>query len=224
MGNRAVITTEEHRIGVYLHWNGGRDSVEAFLEYCRLHGYRRPEDDDYGWARLCQVICNFIGADGCSAGIETFDRLDTDNGDNGTYVIKDWEIVAREFFEGEEQCEYELENFLREIDGSMPERHRIGYDMICDLMRTGKTLNDLGCDYFYSIWKGRNNAFQKFETGKQYTSGSICLTVTGRSAERITADICGVSRELEVFRWKDGRESVTIDTPQASVCIFSVPD
>lgn len=30
MGNRAVITTEEKQIGVYLHWNGGRDSVQAF--------------------------------------------------------------------------------------------------------------------------------------------------------------------------------------------------
>ena len=32
MGNRAVITTQEYltnpdTIGVYLHWNGGRDSV-----------------------------------------------------------------------------------------------------------------------------------------------------------------------------------------------------
>ena len=33
MGNRAVITTRKDLkdIGVYLHWNGGRDSVEGFL-------------------------------------------------------------------------------------------------------------------------------------------------------------------------------------------------
>ena len=31
MGNRAVITTEKKDLGIYLHWNGGRDSVEAFL-------------------------------------------------------------------------------------------------------------------------------------------------------------------------------------------------
>ena len=36
MGNRAVITTRSKDIGVYLHWNGGRDSVEAFLKYCEL--------------------------------------------------------------------------------------------------------------------------------------------------------------------------------------------
>ena len=33
MGNRAVITTRKDLkdIGIYLHWNGGRDSVEGFL-------------------------------------------------------------------------------------------------------------------------------------------------------------------------------------------------
>lgn len=27
MGNRAVITTEKQRLGIYMHWNGGTDSV-----------------------------------------------------------------------------------------------------------------------------------------------------------------------------------------------------
>ena len=59
MGNRAVIATREKKIGVYLHWNGGRDSVEGFLTYCKLKGYRCPEKDNYGWARLCQVKNKF---------------------------------------------------------------------------------------------------------------------------------------------------------------------
>ncbi len=61
MGNRAVITTPDKKMGIYLHWNGGRDSVEAFLHYCELHGFRSPDRDPYGWARLCQVIGNFFG-------------------------------------------------------------------------------------------------------------------------------------------------------------------
>ena len=40
MGNRAVITTKERKIGLYLHWNGGRDTVEPLLKYCELQGYR----------------------------------------------------------------------------------------------------------------------------------------------------------------------------------------
>jgi hypothetical protein len=47
MGNRAVITTEDKQLGVYVHWNGGRDSIEAFLLYCKIKGYRAPENDSY---------------------------------------------------------------------------------------------------------------------------------------------------------------------------------
>ena len=112
MGNRAVITTKENfdnnGVGIYLHWNGGRDSVEAFLKYCELKGFRSPETDDYGWARLAQVIANYFGGDGLSIGVNRVDHLDCDNGDNGTYFIEDWKIVGRKYFEWEEQQEYPL--------------------------------------------------------------------------------------------------------------------
>lgn len=125
MGNRAVITTNDKRMGVYLHWNGGRDSVEAFLKYCELQGYRAPSDDCYGWARLCQVIGNFFGG-GLSVGIDTYDRLDTDNGDNGVYIIDGWRIVDREFMNYEEQSSYDLTEMLLSIDSCMPEKERLG--------------------------------------------------------------------------------------------------
>ena len=128
MGNRAVITTRENfdnnGVGVYVHWNGGRDSVEAFLTYCKRKGYRSPDQDCYGWARLCQVIGNFFGGD-ASVGIDTVDQLDCDNYDNGVYIIEDWKIVGREFFNGTEQNDYDLEEFVKKIDRSMPERERI---------------------------------------------------------------------------------------------------
>lgn len=46
MGNRAVITTSERKVGVYLHWNGGRDTIEPLLKYCELQGYRPPSSDE----------------------------------------------------------------------------------------------------------------------------------------------------------------------------------
>ena len=120
MGNRAVITTKENfennGIGIYLHWNGGRDSVEAFLKYCEIRGFRAPDTDCYGFARLAQVIANFFGDDGLSIGIDTLDRLDTDNGDNGTYIVEGWNIVGREYFRGIEQDIYELNEMLEAID------------------------------------------------------------------------------------------------------------
>ena len=131
MGNRAVITTRKRDLGVYLHWNGGRDSVEAFLEYCRLRGFRAPETDDYGWARLCQVVCNYMGGEGLSVGVwpYTSDEAALSAGDdNGVYVTEGWRVVGRVLpWEGfEEQREYDLEGMLREIDRAQPEEQRLG--------------------------------------------------------------------------------------------------
>lgn len=125
MGNRAVITTPDKKMGVYLHWNGGRDSVEAFLHYCELHGFRSPDRDPYGWARLCQVIGNFFGG-GLSVGVGLYDQLDTDNWDNGVYIIEGWRIVGREFNRHAEQSSYDHTVMLHDIDDSQPEGMRLG--------------------------------------------------------------------------------------------------
>lgn len=125
MGNRAVLTTSKKDLGIYLHWNGGRDSVEAFLKYCELQHFRSPEKDFYGWARLGQVISNFFGGS-LSIGIGNYYDLDRDNFDNGVYIIKDWEIFGREYFKGQEQREYDLDKMLKEIDKKQPEHMRLG--------------------------------------------------------------------------------------------------
>ena len=136
MGNRAVITTREKKIGVYLHWNGGRDSVEAFLKYCELKGFRCPEDDSYGWARLCQVIANFFGGDGLSIGIDTIDCLDCDNWDNGVYIIHDWKIESRAYNRWSEQYEHDLKKMLHSINDSQPEECRLDPEIIEKSVKT----------------------------------------------------------------------------------------
>ena len=103
MGNRAVIILESMpAIGIYLHWNGGPESVLAFLEATRLRGARSPKSDDtYCLARLTQTIGEFMSQDGDyqhSLGIGPVGQLDMDNMDNGTYYVGDaWEITRREF-------------------------------------------------------------------------------------------------------------------------------
>lgn len=99
MGNRAVITTTPYRdtnIGIYVHWNGGQESIEGFLRAAKALQYRAPgEDETYGMARLVQAIGLFFGGD-CSLGIGVNSALDTDNGDNGTWLIgPGWEIAGR---------------------------------------------------------------------------------------------------------------------------------
>jgi len=129
MGNRAVIATEKKDFGVYLHWNGGRDSVEAFLLYCRLRGFRPPEEDNYGWARLCQVLGNFFGKDGSSVGIGPYGEMDTDNYDNGVYVIRDWRVVGREYKRGFEQTSgASLLQLLADVNRAQPEAQRLTYE------------------------------------------------------------------------------------------------
>ena len=145
MGNRAVITTKENfennGIGIYLHWNGGRDSVEAFLDYCRLKGYREPTSDNYGWARLCQVITNYIGG-GLSVGIDVVKHLDCDNYDNGVYLIQGWEIVGRKYFDGEEQLEYPLYDMLVDINDAQPEAERLERDTIREYVKRLEEFKD----------------------------------------------------------------------------------
>ena len=95
MGDRAVISNKNKNLGIYLHWYGYREFVESALAYCDLKQYRNPDvDDEYGWARLCQVLGNTLGGT-ISLGIGKFERMDTDNWDNGTYIIEGWVIKER---------------------------------------------------------------------------------------------------------------------------------
>lgn len=175
MGNRAVITTKENwrncGVGIYLHWNGGRDSVEAFLKYCELKGYREPSSDSYGWARLCQVIGNFFGGSN-SIGIDTLWHLDRDNGDNGVYIIDGWQIVDRCYFNGREQDEYKLEEMLLKIDERMPKGEQIGEFLKAEK----KPIEEfkVGDEVVFIGWKG------EVETAKIVGIGEADRRVNGR--------------------------------------------
>lgn len=125
MGNRAFIKFQGLNTGIYLHWNGGRDSVEPFLEYCRLKGYR---PDDYGVARMCQVIGNFFGG-WLSLGVMStkgMSNADLDTGDNGVYIVKNWKIVGRYPRDAREQHEYDPLEFLFSIDEKQPLGEQLG--------------------------------------------------------------------------------------------------
>lgn len=101
MGNRAVITASTSRtegVGIYVHWNGGPESILGFLAAAKARGFRDPSSDDsYAMARLCGLIHEFFGIDQeTSLGINQLNHLDCDNWDNGVYVIgKGWEIIDR---------------------------------------------------------------------------------------------------------------------------------
>lgn len=154
MGNRAIIKGVGTNIGVYVHWNGGYDSVLAFTQYCKLKGYRSPESDPaYGTARLAQVIGNFFGGSH-SVGIENMSGTTVMTPelvqefflDNGVYEIENWEIVKHwnpnvialenEFHEG-----YDLTEMLCEIDECQPAKEQLSKEFITAELVDPKTLN-----------------------------------------------------------------------------------
>lgn len=133
MGNRAVITwskaedvSRSREIGIYLHWNGGINSVMAFLKYCELKGYRKPDQDNYGYARLCQVIGNFFGGT-TSVGIDMCSCLDCDN---GTYICEGWDIVDTQYRRGAEHTDYDIEDALLSINSKQPEAEKLPIGLI----------------------------------------------------------------------------------------------
>ena len=120
MGNRAVIAfvndkgeQDKNSVGIYLHWNGGRDSVEGFLQTAKDYGLR---SGSYGVARLTQIIANGIGGT-LSVGVDMLKNLDCDNFDNGVYwVDQNFNIVDREYISSpnfKEQQQYPLADFVK---------------------------------------------------------------------------------------------------------------
>lgn len=108
MGNRAVITfdTTPSAPCIYLHWNGGRASIEGFLHAAKLLGITLPDDlplsEAKTWAmdRLAELLAKrfFLCEVGTTVYRETYGRADTDNYDNGVYIVDIyWDIVGRRF-------------------------------------------------------------------------------------------------------------------------------
>ena len=91
MGNRAVILFDDQpEFGVYLHWNGGPESVLAFLEAANGS---KPAN----LIGFVQTVANFFGyeQEQLSLYVGTPNELDQDNGDNGTFHVKAGKITHR---------------------------------------------------------------------------------------------------------------------------------
>ena len=102
MGNRAVIAFENKpdAVGVYVHWNGGVESVLAFCHAAKSMGARSPNGDNtYAMAGLIRAITLFMHynpGELLSMGVGTVGGLDCDNYDNGLFIIDgDWNIKER---------------------------------------------------------------------------------------------------------------------------------
>lgn len=89
MGNRAVLDFGDAGLGIYLHWNGGPESIDAFLTATQ------ERVGSVNLVGMVQTITNFMGYDGLSVYVGLVKDLDEDNYDNGTYTIVDGKIASR---------------------------------------------------------------------------------------------------------------------------------
>lgn len=152
MGNSAIVKQAGKSLGVYLHWNGGRDSVEAFLKYCEIKGYQ-GFDTDYGFARFVQVVSNFFGGSN-SIGIESNVKVwDYKGLDNGIYEVRDHAICGRFPIDITEQGYHELQDMLIAIDEKQPQEEQLG-DYLTSEEVSVKELN-IGDKVFYKHWDGK---------------------------------------------------------------------
>lgn len=128
MGNRAVIIEFGKKEGIYLHWNGGRDSIEPMLYYAK-HFLKLELSSVKDTLRKFEFIAACCGFNPDFE--EEYTKLDCNNYDNGVYVInKDFEIIERMFVRNGEQKHYNFIDFLVFIDESMPKKFQKGKEFI----------------------------------------------------------------------------------------------
>ena len=131
MGNRAIIVGKGSQTGIYLHWNGGMDSVKPFLYYASLHSSQGlgAEAYDSGLMTLITVINNFFGLKS-SADIQVVDPDNLEEfspGDNGVYVVdENWEVVERINGPKVEQSGHDFDTFVQAVDEAQPHNAQLG--------------------------------------------------------------------------------------------------
>ena len=126
MGNRAVIAcnTYDSADSIYVHWNGGLASIEGFLLAAKDLGITpKPEN--------LKVLANIIARGFFGPKVnrmnvywQDFGVADTDNYDNGTYLIDGysyskskwmdkWRIYSRQFKRYPEEVDQEKTEGIR---------------------------------------------------------------------------------------------------------------
>jgi hypothetical protein len=123
MGNRAVITasTAPNAPCIYLHWNGGRDSVEGFLQAAKNLSIKGTEPESFD--RLANLLArHFFNCEvGHTVYRQEYKNADADNWDNGVYVIdENFNIVKRIYMRRGEQNSHKSAEIANHIAAKAP--------------------------------------------------------------------------------------------------------
>lgn len=139
MGNRCLIISKNLNTGVYLHWNGGRDSVEPLLAYCKLRRERNLDSLD-GVTALTTIAKNAFGSVYLQNVKDSVKPADSP-GDNGIYIVNDeWDITDRIDAPTREQAEYDFQEMLQFINERQPEHDRLANELLNTKLVPGSEL------------------------------------------------------------------------------------
>lgn len=137
MGNRAVISFLEHNqnaesedlLGIYLHWQSSAPDVFAVLDVAKTLFLKETRSKPFlGNAELfisyfCRVFNTFVP--GSLTAVNLAKNSDCNNGNNGWYICKNFEVLERKYAGSES-------NKLSYKDLSEDEKKR--YDWIKELI------------------------------------------------------------------------------------------
>ena len=153
MGNRAVITMTERddSPAIYLQWNGGKDSIEGFLLAAKKFAEVRPVAMEGRLAcgpylnekkfmdEFAEMIRKHFGLNTYR---KEYKQADTDNWDNGTYIINGlMEIVDRRYVpEGytEEEDQEKTIGIALQIGESIDRQNKIDYAHAAGALRAAQ--------------------------------------------------------------------------------------
>jgi len=118
MGNRAVITqsTASNAPCIYLHWNGGADSVAGFLAVAKTFDISGTPTEQMDV--LAELLAkHFFNCEvGSTIYRQEYGSSDTDNYDNGVYLINSkWDLVDRLYNRYPEQNQWDSKEIAQEI-------------------------------------------------------------------------------------------------------------
>lgn len=120
MGNRAVITAgaSDTSPAIYVHWNGGYNSVSAFMEVAKWAGLPDPRTNE-GMDSLANILARRFFKVRKVGDLHVYRKRFGDSrkglGDNGVYFIdQNWNIVDRKY---QQVPEYVNSDSTKEITG-----------------------------------------------------------------------------------------------------------
>lgn len=237
MGNTAIIKPENGTQGVYLHWNGGRDSVEPFLEYCKLKGYRGlDQDTSYGLSRLAQVVGNFFGGSTSLGVVDKLSNTDKAAGclDNGIYLVSGWDIVGRIPEYAREQREYNRLEMLIAIDEAQPMKEQLkSYLGATEIPTKDLKVGDM---VYHMDFTGeiKQHKVVGFGDDKTYVNGSIrngipyidkygCSSNPNNYLEEETVRVCKLTDEYKRIKCENIKEMFS-DKPDKGSILLYIPE